>query len=121
MLQLFEDLGGVLRLNMGVNAADMGDLYKDTVTDSYSIKHLSGVAGNEEVQVQSLGVTSRFSGVSKILVNNGDKGHDFIYIAPGVLADVEIGRIIVDRGGIRETIALPEKSSAAVPATLPVQ
>lgn len=51
-----------------------------------------------------------------LVVQQGDA------VAPGVdLAEVNAGRIILDRGGVRETLALPEKSATPAPATLPVQ
>ena len=83
-------IGSTLRLNMGVDAHHMGELYEDVVTDSYTITHVSGSAGNETVNVQAMGVKSEYSGISKIVVNDGGMGNDFIYISPGVLADVEI-------------------------------
>lgn len=57
----------------------------------------------------------QLEGSRVLVVRQGDA------IAPGIdLAEVDAGRIILDRGGVRETLALPEKSSPSVPATLPV-
>ncbi|MDA1274964.1 MAG: calcium-binding protein [Verrucomicrobia bacterium] len=83
-------IGDALRLNMGVDSLDRGSDYTDILTDTYDIRHVSGSAGNETIEVQSLGVTRVYSGVKTIVVNNGDKGNDFIFVAPDVLASVEI-------------------------------
>ena len=58
----------------------------------------------------------QLEGKRMLVVRQGDA------VAPGVgLAEVNAGRVILDRGGVRETLALPEKSPASAPVTLPQQ
>ncbi len=87
----------------------------------------SSVAAPTGIAITLLGVVTatpgyrgyallQLDGKQILAVRQGDA------IAPGVdLAEVGAGRIILERGGVRETLALPEKSSASAPATLPVQ
>lgn len=51
-----------------------------------------------------------------VAVREGDN------IAPGIrLAEVGTHQVILERGGIRESLALPEKKPAIAPAALPAQ
>jgi hypothetical protein len=90
-------VGTTLVLNMGADVGGLdegysgGDvLYQNITDDSFTINHISGSAGNETVEVKSLGTTSTFSGISKILVNDGKTGNDYVYVSKDVQADVEI-------------------------------
>lgn len=43
-------------------------------------------------------------------------------VTPGIrLAEISTRQVILERGGIRETLALPEKNTAPAPALLPIQ
>jgi Ca2+-binding RTX toxin-like protein len=81
--------GGVLRLNMGPNAAARAHRDTTDADESFVVKHVGGDAANETVTVSAFGYTQTFSGVSKIYAEGG-LGNDIIELQAGVLATSEL-------------------------------
>ncbi|MGH7137566.1 MAG: hypothetical protein ACREHD_17610, partial [Pirellulales bacterium] len=87
---------GVLKLNMGPNAAlrKNGDITDDDET--FEVSHVSGTAGDETVRVTYTNSTSgspyyhNYSGVSQIVADGG-AGNNTLTIDPGVLVPVHVG------------------------------
>jgi len=97
-------VGDTVYLNMGTDGHLRGSLYEDLTAESYTI---TGSGGN--ITVESLGQTETFSGVNKIVVNDGGEGNDFVYIGPGITADVQIAG-----GGDNDTIVYAGNGTAII-------
>ena len=95
---------------------------------------LFGVAQRDSNVAAPTGIAIRLLGV--VAATRGHRGYAVVQleakqilavpegedVAPGIrLAEVGTAHVILERGGIRETLALPEKPSATGPATLPIQ
>ena len=80
---------GVLQLDMGPDAYLRGDGTGSGVDESFTIQHVGGTAGNEDVEVSGFGVTQTFHGVREIDGTAGS-GNDTVVIDPGVLADAAL-------------------------------
>ena len=78
--------GTSLRLNMGIDAPARGNSFTADGAEDFRITHVSGVAGNETVQVTGLGFTETYAHVANILARNTGTGNDRIEVAQGVLA-----------------------------------
>ncbi|MEO7578774.1 MAG: calcium-binding protein, partial [Massilia sp.] len=83
---LATQVGDVLYLNMGDTSGryGSGDLYDKTVNETYRI---DGDAGGN-ITLDSLGVTSHYAGVNKIVARGG-KGNDSIFVGGGVHAQLD--------------------------------
>ncbi|MCA9212340.1 MAG: hypothetical protein KDB27_04685, partial [Planctomycetales bacterium] len=77
---------GVLRLNVGPNASIRGD---SLTNENYEVRHISGTAGSETVEVTGVGYTKQYSGVAKIYAPDAGSGDDFLQIHNGVFALIE--------------------------------
>ena len=86
---LAQDESGVLTLNMGPHAVHR--LNGDTADDdeSFTIRHVGGTAGNEDLEVTAFGVSQVYSGISRIEADGGE-GNDTIDVEAGVLADADL-------------------------------
>ena len=78
---------GVLRLNMGPDAF-LRHLGGDG-DESFTIRHVGGAAGDEDLEVSGFGVTQTYHGV-RTIVADGGAGNDTIDVEPGVLADANL-------------------------------
>jgi Ca2+-binding RTX toxin-like protein len=87
---LATDLGsGVLRLNMGPNAASR--LNRNPIDDDeiFTVEHQSGSSGNETLLISAFDTREEHSGVSKIVANGGEKD-DIIELKDNVLTPAEL-------------------------------
>ncbi|MBL8794479.1 MAG: FG-GAP repeat protein [Planctomycetia bacterium] len=79
--------GNVLMLYMGAQASLLEGFDAPANGDEkFVIEHVSGVAGNETIDVTAYGYTQRFTGVATIIADGG-LGNDLITVKLGVLAD----------------------------------
>ncbi|MFA9373158.1 MAG: Ig-like domain-containing protein, partial [Poseidonibacter sp.] len=82
---LAEQSGGTLTLNIGDRASKKGEDYKDIINDKYIITS----SGANSVTVSSLGVSTTYTGVTKIVGYAGE-GNDYISVGSGVTAELDI-------------------------------
>jgi len=100
--------GGVLRLNIGVDAQHRASqAFVGIEDEDFQVTHKSGTAGNETVVVSAFGFNQEFTGVAKILVHDAGTRTDFVQIGPGVLSDAEIN------GGVGDDVLVYLGSGAA--------
>jgi Ca2+-binding RTX toxin-like protein len=87
---LATDLGsGVLRLNMGPNAASR--LNRNPIDDDeiFTVEHQSGSSGNETLLISAFDTREEHKGVKKIVANGGEKD-DIIELKDNVLTPAEL-------------------------------
>jgi Tol biopolymer transport system component/Ca2+-binding RTX toxin-like protein len=87
---LATDLGsGVLRLNMGPNAANR--INRNTIDgeEIFTVEHQSGSSGNETLVISAFDTREEHKGVSKIVANGGEKD-DIIELKDNVLTPAEL-------------------------------
>ena len=99
-------------------------------TDASSANALFGIVPRSQNAAAPTGIAIRLLGV--VAASGGRRGYGVVQldakqilavhegddVAPGIrLAEVLTDRLILERGGLRETLAWPEKKTAAPPAT----
>ena len=80
---------GVLRLNMGSNAANRINRNTNDGDEIFTVEHQSGSSGNETLLISAFNTREEYSGVSKIVANGGEKD-DIIELKDNVLTPAEL-------------------------------
>lgn len=81
--------GTTLTLNVGKDAPKREEIDTNDGAETFIVKHLSGTAGSETVEVSWGNYKKEFSGVAKIVVVDAGEGNDYLDFR-GVLAELEV-------------------------------
>ena len=101
-----DDGAGNLTLHIGSRAADRQEIDTNDNAETFVVKHVSGSAGAENVEVSWGNYSQTFDNVKKIIVEDAGAGDDIVDLR-GVLAEAEI------RGGVgNDTLYLSDGANS---------